>query len=170
MLACEKQFNQKLYYTLCSDSTKMKYHFVKAVAAAILTNTCNNSVTSLKDLLTSSLLILAYTVLILIIFLKFRLLLALLNAIIDYHVYKTLPKNILSNYLEFLHRVSTKTWAAIFVALNKPILPQYGDHIGTLFQYNHYLSRSRLNFLRISQFFQYRRQISHVEGITFLFA
>lgn len=43
MLACEKQFNQKLYYTLCSDSTKMKYHFVKAVAAAILTNACNNS-------------------------------------------------------------------------------------------------------------------------------
>ena len=83
----------------------MKYHFVKAVAAAILTNARDNSVTSLKDLLTSSLLILAYTVLILIIFLKFRLLLALLNAIIDYHVYKTLPKNILSNHLEFLHRV-----------------------------------------------------------------
>ena len=107
MFACEKQFNQKLYYTLCSDSTKMKYHFVKAVAAAILTNACNNSVTSLKDLLTSSLLILAYTVLILIIFLKFRFLLALKCN--DYHVYKTLPKNILSNYLEFLHRVSTKT-------------------------------------------------------------
>lgn len=61
MFACEKQFNQKLYYTLCSDSTKMKYHFVKAVAAAILTIACrNNSVTTLEDLLTSSLLILAH--------------------------------------------------------------------------------------------------------------
>lgn len=56
MLAYEKE--QFIKPALCSDSTKMKYHFVKAVAAAILTIACNNSVTTLKDLLTSSLLIL----------------------------------------------------------------------------------------------------------------
>ena len=107
MLACEKQFNQKLYYTLCSDSTKMKYHFVKAVAAAILTNTCNNSVTSLKDLLTSSLLILAYTVLILIIFLKFRLLLALLNAMTTMYIklfLKTFCPTILNFFTESVQK------------------------------------------------------------------